>query len=229
MTVKNQTILSFDTALSGITIGLVTSAGLVVARQVETAREQAAWLVPMIQEVMQEGGVGFSELDAIACSIGPGSFTGLRIGLTTAKTLSLAIDKPVIGLNTLDVMAYHYKGSNPMLIVLETKRQDFYACYYDENKNAITGPFAADAQDIIARAPVNDFKIGGDCLERFKNVSGYDGVYEANIDQPKPEVLIKFARNQFGSIKEGQKIEPLYLRGADTSKPKHKPRKLESA
>ncbi len=220
-------ILAFDTALSGISIALCND-DIIMTRQIETAREQASLLIPMIQEVLEAGKLDFKDIDALACTIGPGSFTGLRIGMTTAKILALALKKPVLGINTLALMAHHYDIQTPLLIVLETKRQDFYACYYDKNYNAVITPFAASAEEILAQAPKEDFVIGGDCLERFKSASNINPkLFLENISQPNPEKLLEIAKLNYKNQSNAEPLKPLYLRGADTSQPKNKPRVLE--
>jgi len=232
MSKQQPIILAFDTALSGITIALNASDGRIITRQIETAREQASLLVPMLQDVLKEGGISFQDLDALACTTGPGSFTGVRIGMTTLKTLGLTLNKPVLGINTLDLMAHHYQPDGDLLIVLETKRQDFYACYYDADLKSLCEPFADDAEIIINQVASSDFcnmSIGGDCLNRFKDCVSFEGKYLENIPQPNPEILSKFALQRFFKNSKGDKPKPLYLRGADTSKPKNLPRKLEKS
>ncbi|MEM7618005.1 MAG: tRNA (adenosine(37)-N6)-threonylcarbamoyltransferase complex dimerization subunit type 1 TsaB, partial [Pseudomonadota bacterium] len=226
---NNINILCFDTALGGITIGVGLSDGSVLTHYYETEREQASLLVPQLQEVLEKGGIAFQDLDAVACTIGPGSFTGLRIEMTTAKTLGLSLEKPVIGINTLDLMVRHYDVTDNLLILLETKRQDFYACYYDTDKKELFEPFAASAEDILEKAPFDDFVVGGDCLERFKSLSDASLAYLNNIEHPQADVLVNLAFEYYQNSEYDERIEPLYLRGADTSKPKHKPRKLAKA
>ena len=232
MIVKPPNLLAFDTAMGGITIGLALSNGSTISRHMETQREQASHLVPMLQEVVDEGGLTFNDLDAIACSIGPGSFTGLRIGMTTAKTFGLSLAKPVIGMNTLDLMAQHYETSKNKLIILETKRQDFYACYFDAQNTPLTDPFASSEEDIIAQAPEGQFVVCGDAVERFKSsldkIEAHTSSFEYLVptDHPLPFIMTTYATELYNNNDYGERIEPLYLRGADTSQPKNKPRKL---
>ena len=129
----NKTILAFDTAMSGISVGVIGSNGHICSRQVQTERGQASLLIPIIDEVLKEAELSIKDVDLLACSKGPGSFTGLRIGLTMAKSLKLALNIPLIGISNLEIMAHHYQNEyEPLLVVLETKRQLFYAQYFDK-------------------------------------------------------------------------------------------------
>ena len=163
-------ILAFDTAMSGISIGAVNKDGKSAQRVRETARGQAAHLIPLIQETLEEIDVSFQDLDVIGVTRGPGSFTGLRIGLTTARTLGLSLNIPVIGLNTLDLMARHVDSTENILVVLETKRADFYARLYDANKTPMTEPIASDAASIIQCTNNEPFMLASDCSDRFETV-----------------------------------------------------------
>lgn len=221
-----KTVLAIDTALGGVSVGIIAANGHIVSRQIETAREQAVILAPTIQEVVSEASCEFSDIDLIVCSKGPGSFTGLRIGLSTARTMALALDKTVIGLNTLDTMARHYQTDKPLLVVLETKRQDFYARYYDAEHNPLSEPMACDAQMILDQAPVNDFDVGGDCLNRFKESVSEELSVLNSLMQPDPILMCQYGLEVFEHEGEQGSPQPLYLRGADVSQPKHEPRKL---
>lgn len=224
---NKTTILAFDTALGGVSVGVITKDGHVVSRMAETTRGQAAMLVPMIMEVLEEGESSFDNIDAITCTIGPGSFTGLRIGLTTARTLSMTLNKPLVGLNTLDVMARHYPAGQNMLIVLETKRQDFYGCYYDATGQAVTEAFALDAASVVQKAPFDNFLVGGDCLKRFQEVFSEDLSLLDSLSLADPILIAQMGLERLSLGTELPNAQPLYLRGADVSMPKVAPRVLE--
>lgn len=221
-----KTVLAIDTALNGVSVGIMATNGHIVSRMVETAREQAIILAPLIKEVVEEAGCTFKDIDLIVCSKGPGSFTGLRIGLATARTMALALDVPVLGLNTLDIMAKHYDVEESLLVVLETKRQDFYARYYDSNYTPLTEPFACDALEVLKRASVDGFSVGGDCLNRFQGCVSQDLRLLNNLTQPDPIMMCQVGLEALQAGVSHGVPQPLYLRGADVSQPKNKPRQL---
>ncbi len=212
-------LLVIDTALSGISVG-VQVGDKFAGRQIETARGQAALLVPTIQEILEEINCDFKALEGIACTVGPGSFTGLRIGLSTAKSFALALDIPTIPMGTMDVMARHYGSDESLLVILETKRQDFYAQYFKDGV-AVGKAMVVSAGAILDAAPFDGFKVGGDCLERFKRESSIELNLLENIRQPDPKVMIDYAL----TLKQGA-LNPVYLRGADVSQSKTKQRTL---
>src|SRR5436305_15352329 len=100
-------ILAIDTALDACAAAVLdTEAGQLIAQQSESMkRGHAEALMPLLGRVIKASGVGFANLDRVAVTTGPGSFTGLRVGLTAARGIALAADKPVVGVTTLAAYA----------------------------------------------------------------------------------------------------------------------------
>jgi tRNA threonylcarbamoyladenosine biosynthesis protein TsaB len=96
---QRLTVLAFDCAISGLAVAIVRD-GAALAQRREEGRGQAASLLPAIARVLEEAGVDRRALSLIAVTIGPGSFTGVRVGLATARGLALALDVPLAGLTT---------------------------------------------------------------------------------------------------------------------------------
>jgi tRNA threonylcarbamoyladenosine biosynthesis protein TsaB len=94
-----MTVLAFDCAVSGLSVAVVRD-GVALAQRREEGRGQAASLLPAIATVLQEGGVDRRALSMIAVTVGPGSFTGVRVGLATARGLAMALDIPLAGITT---------------------------------------------------------------------------------------------------------------------------------
>lgn len=158
--------------------------------RLETERGQAEFLVPMIQSVMQKADVGFADLDRIAVTIGPGSFTGVRIGLATARALSLASGKPLVGISTLELLLAQSGVTGDALVLVDTKRDDFYG--------QVFGSAAQEAR-IWQPAEVES--------------SGFVTVQEI----PDPVMLAKLA---IATPLQGDMPNPIYLRDAEVSTPK---------
>ncbi len=123
-------ILALDTALGEGHAGLVVDGTSIAERTLSEPRRLAEYLVPAIEEVMREGGTAYSDLDRVAVTIGPGSFTGLRIGLAAARAIGLALRCPVIGLTTLEVLAHGAAGlveqGQLVIVALNARRGQIY-------------------------------------------------------------------------------------------------------
>jgi tRNA threonylcarbamoyladenosine biosynthesis protein TsaB len=136
-------ILNLETA-TGICAVAVSVDGIPIARR-EAAEEKshATKLTLLIDECLKASGVDYHQLDAVAVSNGPGSYTGLRIGLATAKGLCYAIDKPLIVVNTLEAMAAGWFLNNPEKTdvlacpMIDARRMEVYTAVYDKSFTAI--------------------------------------------------------------------------------------------
>src|SRR5258707_2838362 len=107
-------ILAIDTALDACAAGVLdTDAGDLIAQESQAMkRGHAEALMPLIARVMKQSGLPFSALDRIAATTGPGSFTGLRVGLSAARGIALAAGKPAVGVTTLSAYAAPFVGQN---------------------------------------------------------------------------------------------------------------------
>lgn len=205
-------VLALDSALGGC-IAAVLHDGQFYTRTVETGRDQAAKLMPMVQEVMGDAGVAFADLGLIITTIGPGSFTGLRIGLSSARTLGLALGIPVQGVSTLAAMARSCAPRGPCVAVLESKRADYYMQAFDAELRPHGEPRCALASEIPT-----DKIICGDAMPRLRAETGqsFEGAIARTLLDPS--ALARLGTEIFLAYKGvAVKPEPLYLRGADVS------------
>ena len=101
-------ILAFDTAMGGGSVAVVADGALVASRREDNARALAEQLVPMIDAVLADAAINYAGLDRMGVTIGPGTFTGMRIGVATARAIALSGQLPLIGLSTFEVMAQQY-------------------------------------------------------------------------------------------------------------------------
>lgn len=218
----SKPVLAFDSALGGCTVA-VLNGGEVHTRTIVTEREQAAKLMPMVQEVMAEAKVVFADLGLIVTTVGPGSFTGLRISLSAARSLGLAIDVPVQGVSTFDVMAHSAVPENAAcLVILETKRTDYYVQAFDADKNLQGDAACMEEDDLRGKIASGEYILCGDALARL----GVEGRERKLLE---PEMLARLGLAHF--LKNGEKAEkpePVYLRGADVSISKKQNRQIDN-
>ena len=118
-------------------------------------------LMPMAQAAMADAELAFDQLDMVATTIGPGGFTGLRIGLAGARAIAMAAAIPIIGFTTFQVIAYQTTmgadisetadAGAPLLVVLDAKRSDFYFQIFESNGAPLTQPAAAPVGSSLIR------------------------------------------------------------------------------
>jgi tRNA threonylcarbamoyladenosine biosynthesis protein TsaB len=129
-------ILGIETATAVCGVAVLRDGHVESERSVESPQVHSEKLVPLIEQVIRESGIRPADLDAIAVSIGPGSFTGLRIGLSVAKGLCFALGKPVVPVPTLEALACRVANGSPelrggyILPLLDARRGDCYASLY---------------------------------------------------------------------------------------------------
>ena len=224
-------LLAMDTATAACSAA-VWRDGQVVARRFEPmVRGHAERLMPMVRAVMDEaaGGPGdFSALDAIAVTVGPGAFTGVRIGLAAARALGLAAARPVAGFTTLEtVAAAQQEPGKPLLVALDSKREDLYVQLFDAGLTPLGAPAALLPGDVPAAVPAGPVAVCGDAAARAVAALAAAGREAALLDGPSlPDaaVLARLAAARWQDREAPRGVgngmpQPLYLRPPDVSLP----------
>jgi len=141
-------ILQIETATTVCSVALARDGEVVAYKQLDERNIHAEIITLFIEELIATVGINYSDLDAIAVSCGPGSYTGLRIGISTAKGLCFALDKPLIAVETLEAMAAGVtdkeEHANKLLCpMIDARRMEVYTALFDGRGNRITSTSAA--------------------------------------------------------------------------------------
>ena len=128
----NEHILLIETSTECCSVALSEGPRILARRIDETPRVQSSLLAPYIVEVLQEAGLSAKELDAVAVSQGPGSYTGLRVGVSTAKGICFGAGKPLLGIDTLQILACQAQDRFDRIVaMLDARRMEVYAATFD--------------------------------------------------------------------------------------------------
>jgi len=132
-------ILNIDTSQETASVCLARDEEMLAIRLNQQQSDHASWIHMAIQELLTESGFILSQLDAVAVTIGPGSYTGLRVGLASAKGLCFALDKPLICIPTLEMMAHAARFTDATLIcpMIDARRMEVYSAIYDKNMHVV--------------------------------------------------------------------------------------------
>ncbi len=224
MTHANR-LLAFDSAGAACSAAVWDTGQVVAARFEAMTRGQSERLVPMIEEVMAEAGLDYDRLDALAVTVGPGGFTGVRIGLAAARGLALAIRRPILGLTSFQAIAEavgdSWRRELPLAVLLDAKRAEVYLQVFSPDL-APAGPALSLLPEALPSAlPQGPLAVAG------------DGVARARQELERPGLLVvpdaghaKAAR--FAGFMAAQPLppsnapppQPLYLRGPDVTLPR---------
>ena len=199
-------ILAFDCTFETTSVAVLDGGGRLMSfKSDDRERSQTEILMPLIKGAMEEAGVSFKELTKIAVTKGPGSFTGVRIGLASAQGLSFASNVPLVGVSALEAVAF--KAEQPDLcVVLETKRDDFYVQTF-KYLNPISTPYVADARRL---KDMRGTVFAGNGVGRLQREIGPVRTYP--VEMPDAKTIALLAMDRPASFDE---VEPLYLREAE--------------
>ena len=151
-------LLAFDTATPYVTVALHDGEDVVAERRSEQRMRHGDQLAPLIEEVMGDVGIVRQDLTAIAVGVGPGPFTGLRVGLVTARTLAFVLEIPVYGVCSLDVVALEAAQDAPvggkLTVATDARRKEVYLATYDDQGRRLGGPDVVRPHDAATEGPV---------------------------------------------------------------------------
>ncbi len=213
-------ILALDT--SGRTCGVAVAAdGVPLVEYVEAPKSHSARLVPLVAQALAAAGVGRRDLDAVAVTVGPGSYTGLRIGIATARTLAFALGLPLAGVSTLEALAFA-AGPRPGLLcpVLDARRRRVYAALYRWRRGeleAVAPPRALPLADLLAGLEGEQVHFTGEGVSAYAEELAAAGTL-APPDQRalRPGAVAALGQSMLaaGAAGDPAGVLPIYLTGA---------------
>ncbi len=220
-------LLAFDTAGSACSAAVLRDGVVRARRFAAMARGQAEALMPMIAAVLDEAETTLDALDLIAVTIGPGAFTGLRIGLAAARGLALASGLPVLGITSFAAVAAQAApaaaAGRVLVVALDSKRRELYLQAFDGQTPLAEGALVAP-EDVPAWLPAAPLLLAGDAAPRLAAL--IPGGQEAALaGGPGLADAADVARLAAASWRPGLRPappRPLYLRPPDTTTPRRR-------
>lgn len=225
---KDIYILQIETATPTCAVAISKNGATISAVQGEEANMHASHLTLFIEQVLQKAGITMADLGAIAVSMGPGSYTGLRIGVSTAKGLCYALDIPLLALNTLDAMAAGFLTQNGVdsgtvvVPMIDARRMEVYMAIYDD-QGVLKTPTSAQIIDETSFVEMGQVVLFGTGADKFEGL--FQAVPSVTVStgfQNSAEYLstlsyTKFLQQEFEDLIY---FEPFYLKDFIASTPK---------
>jgi tRNA threonylcarbamoyl adenosine modification protein YeaZ len=147
-------VLAFDTATPAVTAALHDGDRVLAEATTIDARRHGELLAPAIEMVLRESGAALRDVTAIVAGSGPGPYTGLRVGLMTAKAFATAIGVPAYGVCTLDALAFASGRSDPFLVATDARRKEVFWARYGDARTRLDGPRVDRPHDLPRELPV---------------------------------------------------------------------------
>jgi tRNA threonylcarbamoyladenosine biosynthesis protein TsaB len=229
-----MTILAIDTATAQVGVAIGDGNGVLGEIRLAGDRRHAEQLAPAIRSLCESTGVGLEQLAAIGVGIGPGLFTGLRVGVTTAKVMAQALRIPIVPVPSLDLIAYPLRHTDRLIVtVVDARRHEIFSARYRPAPSGVQrdGEYAVGSvTDLVVDllAGRDEVLIAGNGAVRFRSeFEGLDRVELADAEFAEPSVAAlvelaaaKMEREEFSAPTD---VVPLYLResDADLSLPDH--------
>jgi tRNA threonylcarbamoyl adenosine modification protein YeaZ len=202
-------LLAIDTSTAYVSVAVyhVDADSVPASRDEVGPMKHGELLAPSIDEVLREAGLVRQDLTAVVVGVGPGPYTGLRVGVATARTLGFALEIPVYGVCSLDVMAFSSRLEEPFVVTSDARRKELFWAAYDESGARIEGPHV----DRPGEVPDDRVVVGaGPVLypDRFERAAG-----------PAYPLAEDLARVVAAERAELVDPEPIYLRRPDAVTP----------
>ncbi|SRR5581483_3354549 len=213
-------VVGFDTATPAVSVALHDGERVVSAALTVDARRQGELLAPMIADVLADAGATRADLTAVAVGVGPGPYTGLRVGLVTARVLGEVLGIPVHGVCTLDIIAAAAAppADTDFLVATDARRKEVYWARYDAQGQRTAGPQVGAATAIPDGA---DLAVAGDGGRMY--AAAFGAVIEpAHPDARTLCTMVARHAEAEAEAKAGPELlppEPLYLRRPDAREP----------
>jgi len=218
-------ILAIDTALDACAAGVLdTETGKLVAQEsIAMKRGHAEALMPLIARVMKASGLAFAALDRIAVTTGPGSFTGLRVGLSAARGLALAANKPVVGVTTLSAYAapaLSESGEQPVITAIDARHDQVYFQAVSGNGSSLIRPRVAPIEEALGASRFGAPHLLGNAARMLADRWPVHALPPFKVDaQPAPDIAWVGWLGAAVSPNTAP-ARPFYLRAPDAKLPK---------
>ncbi|MCE7535052.1 tRNA (adenosine(37)-N6)-threonylcarbamoyltransferase complex dimerization subunit type 1 TsaB [Aliivibrio fischeri] len=223
-------ILAVDTATENCSVALIVD-GKVYSRRAVAPREHTIKILPFVDEVLKEAGVRLKDLDALAFGQGPGSFTGVRIGIGIAQGLAFGADLPMVGISTLEAMAqagYRLHGATQVAASIDARMGEVYFGMYQRNQD---GTWTYEVAETVSAPEALSTYLPEQSGEWLTVGTGWDAYTEAlatlpleckvsDVLYPDAEDMALLAQQKFeqGLALPAEESSPVYVRDTVTWK-----------
>ncbi len=210
-------ILNIETSTKNCSVSIAKDGATIALRELATeGYSHAEKLHVFIEEVLAEAKIDYKQLSAVAIGSGPGSYTGLRIGVSAAKGLCYALGIPLIAIESLEILACKVSVSDGLIIpMLDARRMEVYCCVFDSSLNVIEKTSAKILDENSFKNVDGPIYIIGDCQEKCQSVLSDDRFHflpEFQFPSTAEMGILSFSKYETQQFEDVSYFEPFYLK-----------------
>ena len=217
-------ILGIESATESVGVALGSHDGVIASVEIARGRRHAESIVPAVEFVCKQADVGLNEVAVVAVDVGPGLFTGMRVGIATAKALAMALRVPMIGITSLDLLAFPVRHSDRVVVpVIDARKGEVFWAMYRQvpgGVQQVMAPTVGSVEDLVAdlMARGQESLCIGDGAERYRaELSEVHHIEIGGPRHPSASALVELAHAR--ALREEwidqREIAPVYLRLPD--------------
>jgi len=214
-------LLAIDTSTKNLSLAVAKKGKVVKFRNTKLNRPLSSSIMPSIKRILDSAGISLGKIDGFAVGLGPGSFTGLRVGLSTIKGLAFVTNKPIIGVSSLDALAMNIEEDHAQICTLcDAKRNLVYACLYEKKGSLLKrkSDYVLESIDEVLVRIKGKTSFIGDGVKLFRDdINKVKSIGPVFVDEklmlPQAKFLIPLVLEKFqkGRRDDIDKLTPLYL------------------
>ena len=217
-------ILNIETSSTNCSVSLSNNNKLIDCLEKDSPNySHSQKLHSFISELMEKNNISFKDLDAIAVGIGPGSYTGLRIGLSAAKGICYALDIPLISVSSLENMVSNIQFEGIIISTIDARRDEVYSCIFDKYKKVLREelPEIIKSKSYINYSKTDKVLIVGNGQKKCKEIIDFNNNFNWNISIQKPSASnmgdIAYKKFELNDFEDIAYCEPKYLKEFKTN------------
>jgi len=219
---RKMKVLAVDTSTRNLSISVIEGSDILAETDKFDEKNRSDHLIPSIEKILSSSGLDIKDIGLFCTGTGPGSFTGLRIGVTAMRSLSIALKRPIMGVPSFDACAYNCFGhEKDICVMFDAKQAKVYARIYRENKKGLKpiSPFLLDSADKIISKIKKETIVTGDAIKIYKTEilkrakSKFEFAPEP-LWYPKASIIARLGLKEYDLKHKGHSpfnLAPLYI------------------
>lgn len=218
-------ILSVSTSSNIASVAISEDDKCILELNIDNNKTHSETLMPLISELFEQSNIRLKDINLIACDVGPGSFTGIRIGISTIKAIAMSLKIPVMSVTSLEALAYNIQDSNCKTIcsLIDARNNQVYSGIFDKEYNLLEEYIADDINTVVeALKKYEDVIFVGDGVITHKELLGISDLVYENVIHSKNIGKCAYKKYIENKLDTADSIKPLYLRKSQAERMKQR-------